>query len=72
MKQTGYFIIDTETRKYVALDSASGGYPYMTDSITAAHKFNKIDEAVGYYTASFKNYPNWKIVTIEIIATEVK
>lgn len=72
MKLAGYFIIDQKTNKFVAVDFASGGYPYMTDSITAAYKFNKLDEAVGYHASSFKDYPNWKIVAIEIIATEVK
>lgn len=72
MKHAGYFIIDNETEKFVAVDSNSGGYPYMTDSIAAAHKFNRLDEAVKYHTSCFKDYPNWKIVTIEIMMAEVK
>lgn len=71
MKQSGFFIVDAITNMLVALDSASGGYPYMTDSITQAHKFYKLDDAVSYRTSFHKDYPYWKIVTIDITTTEI-
>lgn len=72
MKQTeGYFIIDQDTNKFVCLDRASGGYPYMADSIIPAHKFNKLDDAVSYRTSFHTQYPNWKIVIVEITTIEI-
>lgn len=71
MKQNGFYIVDKETNHFVCVDFTCGGYPWMSDSITDVHRFNKLDDAVSYRTSFHKQYPNWKIVTIEIVTTEI-
>lgn len=66
-KTEEFFILDTETGKFVGIDSNSGGYPYLTDSIVSAHRFTTLDHAVQYRSEQ----KCWKIVKINITTTEI-
>lgn len=52
-----FVLKNKKTGKWVALDSASGGYPYDVDDIHRAQKFYNVDEAERYIAVnSSKNY----------------
>ena len=48
MKKLKYVFV-TDEGDYIAIDSASGGYPYRTDNFFSAHPFNRVEEAARYY-----------------------
>lgn len=56
--------------RYIALDSASGGYPYET-SIRHSHIFDTEESVLGYYNTFKKDNLDWVICKLEYIVTEM-
>lgn len=54
-----YILKNKKTGRWIALDSASGGYPYDVDDIMQANKFYGRDSAERYTAVgSWKDYDN--------------
>lgn len=54
-----YVLKNKKTSKWIALDSASGGYPYDVDEVIRAEKFYSADQAERYIAVmSWKDYDN--------------
>ena len=76
MKLTGFYLIDPTKNAFVALDGSSGGYPYMVETLYKAQKFHTVAEAMKYrnsfLSGNYQNANAWKVVTLELIVTEVE
>lgn len=54
-----YVLKNKKTGKWIALDAASGGYPYDVDEVVRAEKFYSKDRAERYIAVcSSKDYAN--------------
>lgn len=54
-----YVLKNKKTGKWIALDAASGGYPYDVDEVVRAEKFYSADQAERYIAVgSWKDYGN--------------
>lgn len=54
-----YVLKNKKTGKWIALDAASGGYPYDVDEVVRAEKFYSADQAERYIAViSWKDYDN--------------
>ena len=58
MKEAGFVFVSAATSKFIATDSASGGYPYETDNIMVARVWTNIKHAFDYHGA-FQNKMGW-------------
>lgn len=56
--------------RYIALDSASGGYPYET-SIRNAHIFDSEQSVLDYYNIFKKENLDWVICKLDYVVTEM-
>lgn len=63
------FIIKNEKDEFIGIDSASGGYPYATQSIQNA-KFWNNKNAAKEYKSSFPN-EIWSLHSIVIMTEEI-
>jgi len=54
----GYIL--TEADKYVALDNASGGYPYITENPMSVHVWKQKEEAIKC-VKMFHKESEWKL-----------
>ena len=59
---------DVKTKEYIAIDVASGGYPYRIKEFNQAHIWNSEEDASSYQD-KFKE--DWQLVEV-FIRTEVK
>ncbi len=66
-----YALRSLTSGKFIALDSASGGYPYEVSTIWRAQFFETADEAI-HYTAvmSYSDYdrPEYDLFRVEVQA----
>ena len=56
--------------RYIAIDNASGGYPYET-TIRNAHIFDSEVSVLEYYNACKITNPDWVICKLEYLVTEM-
>ncbi len=75
IKLPGFYLMNPNTKKFVAIDSHSGGYPYMVESLYKAEEFHTLDKALDYrnsFTSNdFEQSTQWKVVTLEVTTTDV-
>ena len=73
------YIFINDNNHYIGLDSASGGYPYETESIFQAHPFYTVEEAQRYYDTmsssvtdddAYSGVLTWELVEVVGILTE--
>lgn len=74
-EMSGFFLMNKETKEYVALDYNSGGYPWVQERFQNAHWFKSVEDAMEY-RHTFRNYDmygvkNWIVVRAKIQLTEV-
>jgi hypothetical protein len=83
--KTNKYIFVTDEGDYVAVDSASGGYPYRTDNFFQAHLFCRVEEAERYYAVmsasvdpddkdTYSRVTTWKLMEIgdiDVALTEI-
>ena len=70
MRKCQFIFKSIITEKYIGMDNASGGYPWETDNLFAAHTYNTVQAAINY-KRHFKN-ECWKLYRVdELILTEI-
>ena len=57
-----YIYQDRATRKFVAVDEASGGYPYLVDDPFSAQRWSSIERAERYSNTLEK--ANWELMSL--------
>ena len=59
-----YVIVDNKTKKYIAIDQSSGGYPY--ESNLASKIWSSKAEAKKYADMFGERSENWSLHTLEV------
>lgn len=69
-----YVLKNKKTGKWIALDAASGGYPYDVDDVVKAEKFYSADRAERYVAVmSSKDYDNplYELHSLTLVTEQV-
>ena len=70
LEQTNKWCLRYPNGKFVALDSASGGYPYEVDSALSAHDFRTLGAATKYIAKDEHFKPVMITITASVVNAE--
>jgi hypothetical protein len=62
----GYILRNQDTEEYIAIDEASGGYPYVTTSLDVAKVWSNRKELEYYLDMIRNHYSTYRICAIVI------